>query len=72
MVIPKDILELKPKNTRVKATRKPNEYNVIKRTRVMKNGKPIPKELGIIGKIIDGKYIPIEKPVYEVEFKSYG
>ncbi|MGI6523825.1 MAG: transposase [Bdellovibrionota bacterium] len=72
MPIPEEILKLKPKNTRIKATRTPNEYNVIKRTSVRKNGKPYPVELGIIGKIIDGKYIPIEKPKFEVEFKSYG
>ena len=72
MPIPKEILKLKPKNTRVKATRKPNEYNVIKRTCVLKNGKPTPKELGVIGKIIDGKYIPIKKDAYDVEFKTYG
>ncbi len=72
MAIPKDILALKPKNTRVKATSKPNEYNVIKRTCILKDGKPMPKELGTVGKIIDGKYIPLANVKYDVEFKTYG
>lgn len=59
MAIPKEILELKPKNTRVKETSNPNIYNVIKRTCITKNGKPYPVELGVIGKIVNGEYIPL-------------
>lgn len=72
MAIPKEILEIKPKNTRVKATSKPNIYNVIKRTSVIKNGKPYAIELGVIGKIINKEYVPIVVPEYETDFKFYG
>ena len=72
MAIPQDILKLKPKNTRVKETSKPGEYNVIKRTSKRINGKIKPVELGVIGKIIDGIYYPLETSNYEIDSKSYG
>lgn len=68
MAIPKDILEIpRPSSTRVKATTKEGVYNVIKRTSIRKNGKIIPVEKGVIGKIINGVYQSIEKQTYEVE-----
>ena len=72
MAIPKEILKIKPGNTRVKATSDPNVYNVIKRTCTTKDGKPTPVELGVIGKIINKEYIPITVPEYETDFKFYG
>lgn len=73
MAIPKDILEIpRPSSTRVKATTKEGVYNVIKRTSIRKNGKIIPVEKGVIGKIINGVYQSIEKQTYEVDVKSYG
>lgn len=45
MAIPKEILEIsRPSSTRVKEQN--GKYMVIKRTSVMKNGKPKPVELG--------------------------
>lgn len=76
MSIPKDILSIeRPSNTVVKATRTPGVYSVVKRTSKRVEGKknPQPVEIGVIGKIADGRYIPNpEKPVYETDFKSYG
>ena len=73
MAIPKGILEIpRPSSTRVKATTKEGVYNVIKRTSIRKNGKIIPVEKGVIGKIINGVYQSIEKQTYEVDVKSYG
>lgn len=72
MAIPQEILKLKPKNTRIKATSKPNEYNVIARTSKRVNGKIKPVELGVIGKIIDGVYYPNKKEKYEIDTKTYG
>ncbi|MDP4040872.1 IS1634 family transposase, partial [Mycoplasma mycoides] len=73
MPIPKEILAVKrPSSTRVKETSKPGIYNVIKRTSIRKNGKIVPLDKGLIGKIINGVYYPIEKKEYEVDCKSYG
>ena len=76
MAIPKEILEVeRPKNTVVKATRKENVYSVVKRTSKRVPGKknPVPVEIGVIGKIIDGVYIPNpESTSYEVDVKTYG
>lgn len=72
MAIPKEILKIKPTNTRVKSTSNPNIYNVIKRTCTLKDGKPCPVELGVIGKIINKEYVPITVPEYETDFKFYG
>ena len=73
MAIPKEILAIsRPKNTRVKATGK-GTYSVIARTCVYKNGRNVPKELGTIGHIINGVYVPNPKPKEEeVDVKSYG
>lgn len=76
MAIPKEILTVeRPKNTIVKATRTPGVYSVVKRTSKRVPGKKNPQavEIGVIGKICDGKYIPNPpKPEYEVDFKTYG
>ena len=72
MPIPNEILKLKPKNTRVKATSDPNVFNVIKRTCITKNGKSYPVELGVIGKIINKEYVEIKKKTYEIDIKNYG
>ena len=73
MPIPEEILAVKrPKNTRVKAGPK-GTYYVIARTCVYKNGRNIPKELGIIGRIIDGKYVPNPESKDEgIDIKKYG
>lgn len=75
--IPKGILEVeRPSNTRVK--KNGNHYDVIKRTSVHKDGKRIPKELGKIGEIINGKYVEKSKTVIEplsfldIDIKEYG
>ena len=76
MAIPKDVLAIeRPSNTILKPTRKPGVYSVVKRTSKRVPGKknPMPVEIGVIGKIADGRYIPLpEKPVYETDFKIYG
>ncbi|MBY7705893.1 IS1634 family transposase, partial [Vibrio harveyi] len=54
------------------ATSKEGVYNVIKRTSIRKNGRVVPVEKGVIGKIINGVYQSIEKQTYEVDVKSYG
>ncbi len=72
MAIPQEILKLKPKNTRVKTTSRPNEYNVILRTSKRVNGKIKPVELGLVGKIIDGVYYPNKKEHFEIDTKTYG
>lgn len=60
MAIPKEILSIeRPSSTVVRKTG--NIYYVIKRTSVYKNGKSIPKDLGTVGKIIDGVYVPLNK-----------
>lgn len=77
MAIPQEILDVeRPSNTRVK--KNGNHYDVIKRTCVYKNGRRVPKELGKIGEIIDGKYY--EKPKEKIaplsfsniDIKEYG
>lgn len=73
MAIPKEILEIeRPSSTRVKEQN--GKYMVIKRTSVLKNGKPVPVELGVIGHIIDGKYVPKQKrlDISSIEFKEYA
>ena len=76
MAIPIEILKVKrPLNSVVKATRTPNTYSVIKRTSVRVPGKknPMPIELGVIGKIIDGTYVPLpDKVKHEIDLKEYG
>lgn len=73
MAIPKEILEIsRPSSTRVKEQN--GKYMVIKRTSVMKNGKPTPVELGVIGHIVDGKYVPKQKRlnISTIEFKEFA
>ena len=76
MSIPREILAVKrPKSTIVKATKKAGIYSVIKRTSKHVPGKknPRPVELGVVGKIINGVYVPNpEKDKHEVDFKIYG
>lgn len=73
MPIPDEILKIeRPKNTRVKAGPK-GTYYVIARTCEYKNGRNIPKELGVVGKIIDGKYVANPKSKDEgIDIKKYG
>ncbi len=70
--IPSNILQAKrPSSTIIKF--QGNRYVVIKRTSIRVNGKPRPKELGVIGYIIDGKYIEkIESISKSYEVKEYG
>ena len=73
MPIPAEILSVeRPKNTRVKKSG--DHYYVIKRTCVYKDGRNVPKELGTIGEIIDGKYIEKRKEPrkYQCDIKDYG
>ena len=64
MPIPNEILAVeRPKNTRVKAGPK-GAYYVIARTCIYKNGRNVPKELGVVGRIIDGKYVPNISLIY--------
>ncbi len=77
MAIPQEILDVeRPSNTRVK--KNGNHYDVIKRTCVYKNGRRVPKELGKIGEIIDGKYHKITKEKLaslsfsNIDIKEYG
>ena len=73
MPIPNEILAVeRPKNTRVKAGPK-GTYYVIARTCIYKNGRNVPKELGVVGRILDGKYVP--NPVKKdenIDIKKYG
>ena len=72
MAIPKEILEIsRPSSTRVKEQN--GKYMVIKRTSVMKNGKPTPVELGVIGHIVNGRYVPKQKRlnISTIEFKEF-
>lgn len=69
MTIPKEILDIKrPKSTRVKKSG--NHYDVIKRTCVYKDGRRVPKEIGKIGEIINGKYY--DKPKDKIESLSFS
>lgn len=75
MGIPKEILSIeRPKNTVVKFVS--GFYYVVKRTSVYKNGRRVPKDLGIVGKIIDNKYVPNSSVVLkndkEIDIKNYG
>lgn len=74
MAIPKGILAVeRPKNTRVKLNGK--KYDVIKRTSVYIDGRRVPKELGKIGEIIDGRYVPNKKTRMSnlnCDIKDYG
>lgn len=75
MAIPQEIKDVKrPKGTVVKYVS--GFYYVVKRTSVYKEGRRVPKDLGVVGKIIDGKYVPRENVVLrtkkEIDVKNYG
>ncbi len=73
MAIPKEILSVeRPKGTVVKHSG--NKYYVIKRTSRYDNGRRVPVDLGIVGEIKDGKYVPKQRKLdgYEVDVKDYG
>ena len=76
MPIPNEILAIKrPSNTIVKATRTPGVYSVVKRTSKRVEGKknPVPVEVGVVGKICNGKYISNPPKIeYEIDLKIYG
>lgn len=75
MAIPKEIREVeRPKGTVIKYAS--GYYYVVKRTSVYKEGRRVPKDLGIVGKIIDGKFVENKQNVLknqkEIDIKSYG
>lgn len=73
MAIPKEILEIeRPKGTVVKFVN--GHYYVVKRTSTYVNGRRVPKDLGTIGKIIDGKYVERDNIILkkQVDIKDYG
>ncbi len=75
MAIPKEIREIeRPKGTVIKYAS--GYYYVVKRTSVYKEGRRVPKDLGIVGKIIDGKFVENKQNVLknqkEIDIKSYG
>lgn len=82
MAIPENILKIqRPASTRVKYQN--GHYNVIKRTSklvIASNGKKrhVPVEIGKIGEIIDGSYVPIDNQTKfklvptQVDVKDYG
>ncbi len=58
--IPQEILNVeRPKGTKVKKSG--NNYYVVKRTSVYVDGKRKPVEVGTVGKIIDGVYVPYDE-----------
>ena len=75
MAIPQEIRNVeRPKGTVIKYAS--GYYYVVKRTSVYKKGRRVPKDLGIVGKIIDGKYVQYENAVLknqkEIDIKNYG
>ena len=75
MPIPKEILSVpRPKGTVVKYAS--NFYYVVKRTSVYKEGRRVPKDLGIVGKIIDGKFVEKKNVVLKndktIDIKDFG
>lgn len=75
MAIPQEIKNVeRPKGTVIKYAS--GYYYVVKRTSVYKEGRRVPKDLGIVGKIIDGKYVPNKNAVLknqkEIDIKNYG
>ncbi len=75
MAIPKEIREVeRPKGTVIKYAS--GYYYVVKRTSVYKEGRRVPKDLGIVGKIIDGKFVENKQNVLknqkEIDIKTYG
>lgn len=73
MAIPSEILAVaRPKGTVVKYVK--GHYYVVKRTSKYVEGRRVPVDLGIIGSIIDGKYVERQTPVLknEIDIKDYG
>ena len=73
MAIPEEILAVqRPKGTVVKYTN--GHYYVVKRTSKYVEGRRVPVDLGIIGSIIDGRYVERQNPVLknEVDIKDFG
>jgi len=73
MAIPKEILAVeRPKNTRVKDAGN-GTYYVIARTCEYVNGRNVPKEIGRVGRIINGVYVPNpDTKDCGIDVKSYG
>ena len=72
MAVPEEIRKVpRPKNTVVKdnKTNSPYRYLVIQRvgTKYIKNGNPRPIDGGVIGHIIDGKFIPKHQKTSEIQ-----
>ena len=62
MAIPSEILAVvRPKGTVVKYVK--GHYYVVKRTSKYVKGRRVPVDLGIIGSIVDGKYVERQTPV---------
>ncbi|PYF43057.1 hypothetical protein [Metamycoplasma alkalescens] len=62
MAIPEKIKRVsRPKNTVIKDYF--GKYKVVKRTSKYVNGKAIPKDLEIVGEIIDYKFVPYPEPI---------
>nr|WP_232955474.1 hypothetical protein [Mycoplasmopsis bovis] len=62
MAIPVEIRQVeRPKNTVVKNYF--GKFKVVKRTSKYVNGKAIPKDLAIVGEIVDYKFVPFETPI---------
>lgn len=77
MSIPPEILAVeRPSGTKVK--KNGNHYDVIKRTSVYKDGRRVPKDLGKVGEIVDGKYVPRKKEAIpsmdygDIDILDYG
>nr|WP_307910656.1 hypothetical protein [Mycoplasmopsis bovis] len=72
MAIPVEIRQVeRPKNTVVKNYF--GKFKVVKRTSKYVNGKAIPKDLAIVGEIVDYKFVPFETPIpvgYKIQEKS--
>lgn len=73
MTIPKDILAIeRPSSTVVKF--RGGRYVVIKRTSKRKEGRIVPVDLGTVGEIVNGCYVPKaeKEPVKGIDIKDYG
>jgi len=73
MAVPKEILAVeRPKGTIVRHSG--NKYYVIKRTSKYDGGRRVPVDLGIVGEIVDGKFVLRVKTLdgITVDVKDYG
>ena len=73
MPIPKEILAVKrPSSTVVKA--RGERFVVIKRTSKRKGGRVVPVDLGMVGEIIDGRFVErvIKRKKKAIDIKDYG